>query len=63
MTLHDVPDDRKPQAGAAAREAKAERLILTHLWPLIDRKESAEEGSEAFGGGVTLASPGLITTI
>jgi ribonuclease BN (tRNA processing enzyme) len=51
------------QAGAAAREAKAERLILTHLWPLIDRKEAAEEGSEAFGGGVTLASQGLVTTI
>jgi ribonuclease BN (tRNA processing enzyme) len=51
------------QAGAAAREAKAERLILTHLWPLIDRMEAAEEGSEAFGGGVTMASQGLVTTI
>jgi ribonuclease BN (tRNA processing enzyme) len=51
------------QAGTAAREAKAQRLILTHLWPMIDRLEAAEEGSEAFGSGVTLASQGLVTTI
>ena len=25
------------QAGEAAREAAAQRLILTHLWPMIDR--------------------------
>jgi len=51
------------QAGLAAREAEAQRLILTHLWPFIDRKVAAEEGSEAFGCGVTLASQGLVTTI
>jgi len=51
------------QAGAAAREAGTERLILTHLWPMIDRLEAAEEGSNAFGRGVTLASQGLVTTI
>ncbi len=51
------------QAGAAAREANAERLILTHLWPMIDRVAAIEEGSEAFGTGVTLATQGLVTTI
>ena len=51
------------QAGTAAREAKAQRLILTHLWPFVDRMEAAEEGSEAFGSGITLASQGLVTTI
>ena len=30
---------------------------------MIDRLEAAEEGSEAFGGGVTLATQGLVTTI
>jgi ribonuclease BN (tRNA processing enzyme) len=51
------------QAGEAAREANAQRLMLTHLWPLLDPAAVAEEGAEAFGGAVTLASTGLVTTI
>jgi ribonuclease BN (tRNA processing enzyme) len=51
------------QAGAAAREAAAGRLILTHLWPFVDRDAVTEEGSEAFGDVVTLATQGLVTTI
>jgi ribonuclease BN (tRNA processing enzyme) len=51
------------QAGEAAREAHAERLLLTHLWPLLDSNAVLEEGAEAFGGPVTLATPDLITTI
>jgi ribonuclease BN (tRNA processing enzyme) len=51
------------EAGAAAREAKARRLVLTHLWPFLDRTEVACEGAEAFGDGVTLADAGLVTTI
>jgi ribonuclease BN (tRNA processing enzyme) len=51
------------QAGEAAREARAQRLLLTHLWPLLDSNAVAEEGAEAFGGPVTLATPDLITTI
>jgi ribonuclease BN (tRNA processing enzyme) len=51
------------QAGEAAREAAAQRLILTHLWPMIDRVAAIEEGSEAFGSGVALANQGLVTTI
>jgi ribonuclease BN (tRNA processing enzyme) len=51
------------QAGEAAREAAAQRLILTHLWPRIDRNAAIEEGAEAFGSGVTLATQGLVTTI
>jgi ribonuclease BN (tRNA processing enzyme) len=49
------------QAGEAARAAKARRLMLTHLWPTLDPVASVEEGSEAFGHAVTLASPHLIT--
>lgn len=51
------------EAGEAARAAKARRLLLTHLWPQIDPLTSVEEGSEAYGGPVTLAAPHLITRI
>jgi ribonuclease BN (tRNA processing enzyme) len=51
------------QAGEAAREAAAQRLLLTHLWPMVDRVAALAEGSEAFGAGVTLATQGLVTTI
>src|SRR5262249_44336835 len=51
------------QAGQAAREAKAQRLVLTHLWPQVDPEVSVAEGSEAFGEAVTLAVPHLVTEI
>jgi ribonuclease BN (tRNA processing enzyme) len=51
------------QAGEAAREARAQRLVLTHLWPLIDPAVAAEEGAEGFGGPVTLAAPGMTTVV
>ncbi len=60
--LHD--DIRAPihlsarQAGELARDARARRLVLTHLWPTIDPVASRAEGSEAFGAEVTLAAPG-----
>ena len=46
------------QAGASAREAGAGRLVLTHLWPSLDRDRSRAEGAEAFGGPVEVASVG-----
>jgi ribonuclease BN (tRNA processing enzyme) len=51
------------QAGDAAREARAERLILTHLWPLNDPDIAAKEGAEAFRAPVTLAAPNLMTVV
>lgn len=45
------------QAGEAARAAGARRLMLTHLWPRVDRKRSVAEGSDAFGAEVLLAEP------
>jgi len=51
------------EAGRAAREAGARRLMLTHLWPELDPKASVTEGSDAFGDSVTLAAPHLVTTI
>ncbi len=51
------------QAGAAARAAAAQRLVLTHLWPEVDPAVISEEGSEAFGAEVTLAAVDLILPI
>jgi len=51
------------EAGQAAREAAARRLVLTHLWPFLDRTEIATEGAEAYGDAVTLAESGMTTTI
>jgi ribonuclease BN (tRNA processing enzyme) len=62
----DIPIDihlSARQAGLAAREAKAHRLQLTHIWPQVDPEASAAEGSEAFGEPVTLAVPHLVTEI
>ena len=51
------------QAGEAARAARAERLVLTHLWPRVDPSVVAEEGSEAFGAAVGVAAVDLTVTI
>jgi ribonuclease BN (tRNA processing enzyme) len=65
--LHDnIPIDihlSARQAGAAAREARAHRLVLTHIWPQVDPEASVAEGSEAFGEAVTLAVPHLVTEV
>jgi ribonuclease BN (tRNA processing enzyme) len=47
------------QAGAAARAAGAQRLVLTHLWPRVDPAVVCAEGSEAFGQAVTMAAVDL----
>jgi ribonuclease BN (tRNA processing enzyme) len=51
------------EAGLAAREAKARRLMLTHIWPRVDPAESQREAAEAFGGSVELAEPHLRTVL
>ncbi len=44
------------QAGELARDARARRLVLTHLWPTIDPARARTEGADAFGDAVTLAA-------
>lgn len=44
------------QAGAMARAAGVQRLVLTHLEPGTDPDRSRAEGSSAFGGPVDVAS-------
>ncbi len=51
------------EAGKAAREAGAKRLMLTHLWPRLDVHRAVDEGSDAFGEAVVLAAPHLVTRI
>jgi ribonuclease BN (tRNA processing enzyme) len=43
------------QAGEAARAARAGRLVVTHLWPTVDRDRSRRDAETAFGGPVELA--------
>jgi ribonuclease BN (tRNA processing enzyme) len=51
------------EAGSAAREAGAKRLMLTHLQPHVDQHRAVEEGSDAFGQAVMLAAPHLVTQV
>jgi len=44
------------QAGATARAAGVERLLLTHLWPTVDPSEASAEAAETFGRQVELAT-------
>lgn len=51
------------QAGSAARQAEARRLMITHLWPKLDPAVSVAEASAAFGTPVDLARPGLTVSV
>jgi ribonuclease BN (tRNA processing enzyme) len=43
------------QAGATAKAAGVERLLLTHLWPTIDRNQAVAQAKAGFGAPVELA--------
>ncbi|MDQ6617737.1 MAG: MBL fold metallo-hydrolase [Actinomycetota bacterium] len=43
------------QAGASARAAGVERLLISHIWPIVDPKQSEAEATEAFGAPVECA--------
>jgi ribonuclease BN (tRNA processing enzyme) len=43
------------QAGEAAKDAGAGRLVLTHLWPTTDPDRSRAEATDAYGGPVDVA--------
>lgn len=46
---------RAREAGEAAREAGAARLVLTHVWPRNDLSRTRAEAGEAYGADVELA--------
>lgn len=53
-----LPHMSARQAGHSARRAGARKLVLTHLWPGVDRNAALTEGREAFGGPTELAEVG-----
>jgi len=46
------------QAASHARESGVGRLILTHIWPTLDRQLSLEQASEEWDGPIELATEG-----
>jgi len=51
-----VPHLSARQAGATARAAGAERLLITHLWPTIDPGAAQREAEASFGRPVEVAT-------
>ncbi len=47
------------QAGDLAREARAGRLVLHHLYPSADAADPGRHAAEAFGGPVVVARDGM----
>ena len=51
------------EAGQIARDAKAEALMLTHIWPTLDPERSVWEAEDTFGRPVGLAVPGMVVNV
>lgn len=47
------------EAGALANDARAETLVLTHMWEELDFAEYRARAAVAFSGRIEMASPGL----
>jgi ribonuclease BN (tRNA processing enzyme) len=47
------------EAGERAAVAGAGRLVLTHIWPSLDRDEIVHRAQATFGGSVEAAEEGL----
>jgi ribonuclease BN (tRNA processing enzyme) len=66
---HDDGQHRPPihmtarEAGEAATKAGANRLMLTHIRPYMDRNRSRAEAAEAFDGEVALAEEGMVREV
>jgi ribonuclease BN (tRNA processing enzyme) len=50
-----APHMTPAEAAALAADAGAGTLVLTHLWPTVDRTAAAEAARERFGGRVIVA--------
>lgn len=47
------------QAAIHAHEAGVKRLILTHIWPTLDREISKAQAAEAYSGPIDAAGEGM----
>jgi len=47
------------QAAIHAQEAGVGKLILTHIWPTLDRETSKAQAAEAYGGPIEIAGEGM----
>jgi ribonuclease BN (tRNA processing enzyme) len=53
-----IPHLSARQAGLSAKKAAVQRLVITHLWPGVDRAEAQDEAAASFGREVTVAAIG-----
>lgn len=53
-----IPHLSARQAGLSAKKAAVERLVITHLWPRVDKAEARAEAAASFGADVTVAAIG-----
>lgn len=51
-----APHMTPAQAGELAAEAGVHTLVLTHLWPTVDREQAAAQAAAAFGGTIAVAN-------
>jgi ribonuclease BN (tRNA processing enzyme) len=51
------------QAADHANRAGAKALILTHIWPSLDKETSLEQASEVFRGPVEVAREGMTVKV
>jgi ribonuclease BN (tRNA processing enzyme) len=51
------------QAGEAARDAAVGTLILTHIWPTLDRSKTAAEAADTFDGKIVVAEEGMVREV
>jgi ribonuclease BN (tRNA processing enzyme) len=51
------------QAGEHAAKAGAASLLLTHLWPGLDRDRAREDAADAFDGTLAVAGEGMAVAV
>jgi ribonuclease BN (tRNA processing enzyme) len=51
------------QAGEHATAAGAARLMLTHIWPSLDKEVSRSEASDTFTGPIDIAREGMVLEV
>jgi ribonuclease BN (tRNA processing enzyme) len=67
--VQSVPDDIKGllncalEVGRQAHQARARRLVLTHLWPGTDPHASRAAAAIAFQSEIDVAAPGLVVDL